>query len=383
MSAFEQVESHSVDTDKPQIDVATDVATPIKPEVNASAPARGAQQQCMVTPFQPLDDQKLADPHQCIHELNRQYAMVNVSGKALIVDTFADPPTYSSKQDFYDFLANQVITLNQVEIPLAHYWFKHKDRRQYLSGIVFDPSRQNTPGEYNLWKGWAVSSEATKSCQRFLWHLEHVICDGDPVCFHYFLDWLAKMVQEPQTLPGVAICLLSDQGTGKGLMMSYLHKIVGSHYKHISNKEQLLGRFTGQLEDALLVFADELHWEAKKGDTGILKTLITEKVRMMENKHMKPYHVKNCIHLIIASNERWAIPAEMGDRRFFVLDVSDKKKGDHSYFSRLSQEMNNGGPEALLHFLQQRDITGFNPSQFPKTAARVDLTWSRFSGHPS
>lgn len=320
----------------------------------------------------PLDDSKLRDPSQCIAELNRRYGVAKVKGKVFVLDTMSKPIDLLSKQAFLDLFANRKVSKGQESIPLGPYWFTHEQRRQYLNGIVFDPSGQQTSDVYNLWRGWSVHPDSSESCDLFLWHLRHIICGDDEKCFEYLLDWLAQMVQEPWIPPGVAVCLLSDQGTGKGVFMNYIGKIPGQHYKPIIDKQQLLGQFTGQLEDAILVFADELYWDGKKGDTGILKGLITEKTRMMEKKYMEPFPVMNCVHLVIASNEKWAIPAEMGDRRFFVLKVSEEKKGDSAYFKALAHEMESGGPQALLHLLLNRDISSFTPGQFPKTAARVD-----------
>ena len=60
-------------------------------------------------------------------------------------------------------------------------------------------------------------------------------------------------------------------------------------------------------------------WTGNKSDAGILKALITEPTRFMEKKFADAIQVKNCTHLIFASNEIWAIPAESTDRRYCRL----------------------------------------------------------------
>lgn len=320
-----------------------------------------------------LDPAKLKDRIHCVQELNKRYALAKVKTKTFVLDEIATPPDMLNKSDFLDLYANKTVRLGpKDEQNLGHYWFTHPDRREYLDGMVFDPSGANSPDQYNLWRGFAVKPDPNLSCGRILAHIDEVICSKDTVCYEYLLDWLALMVQKPESPPGVAICLLSGQGTGKGLFAQYIGKLLGPHYKHILDKGKLLGRFTGQLEDAVFVFADELDWNGDKRDTGILKGLITEQTRMMERKYVEAFEVKNCIHLLIASNERWAVPAEMDDRRFFVLEVSERRKGDTTYFSALVAEMDNGGPSAFLALLRNRDISSFDPRQFPKTAARVD-----------
>ena len=92
----------------------------------------------------------------------------------------------------------------------------------------------------------------------------------------------------------------------------------------------------------------------------------------MEKKFADAVSVKNCTHLVVASNEKWAVPAEISDRRFFVLDVSNSRKNDHQYFESFAAEMQSGGPCGLLSFLQQRDISAFKASCFPSTPARLN-----------
>jgi hypothetical protein len=321
------------------------------------------------TPFNP---DNLTNLFLCIDELNKRYALVNAGNKIVVVDEYADGLCALTKQAFFDLYANKSVSVGKTELTAAQHWFKSPNRRQYLDGFVFDPSCSAPPGKYNLWRGFDVEPDSSKSCQRLLTHLQQIICDEDKVCYEYFLDWLALLVQKPDQLPGVAICLISEQGSGKGVTLKYIGKLFGRHYKQINNKSQLLGKFTGQLEDAVLVFADELHWENdSKAETGMLKGLITEETRMMERKYAEPIPVKNCVHLVIASNEPWAIPAELGDRRFFVLQASSATIGDTRYFSDIVSEMDDGGSEALLAHLLNRDISSFVPGKFPKTAARV------------
>lgn len=318
-----------------------------------------------------LDLSKLGAPASCMSEMNRYYALANAKSKVVIIQVNKDGFDILTTAAFKDMFANKYVIEGKKSIPVGDFWFKHADRREYLGGIAFDPSQAAIYGKFNLWKGLAVEPDSNKSCELFLDHLESVICSSNRECYEYMLDWCALLVQKPHVIPGVAICLLSEQGTGKGLLATYLGKLLGNHYKAITNKSHMLGQFTGPLENAVLVLADELHWDGSSSDSGMLKSLLTESTRMMEKKYLDPIPVKNCVHLIIASNEDWAIPAEIGDRRFFVLGVSPAQIGNTHYFDSLINEMNNSGPQGLLAFLQARDVSSFVPMKFPMTAARV------------
>jgi len=56
-------------------------------------------------------------------------------------------------------------------------------------------------------------------------------------------------------------------------------------------------------------------------------------------------------------NKDWAWPTELGDRRALILDVPTTYKGNTQYFDAFRHQLLHGGPEALLAFLQQRQIT--------------------------
>ena len=318
-----------------------------------------------------LDPARLRDPDRCVAELNRRYAVVNFGSQVLIADEFNETHPFLNEGTFHSLHANVMVQVGQRWQSVSRHWFSHPDRRQYLKGMVFEPGGSPPPGYYNLWKGFAVAVDAQASCDLFLEHVRDVICNGDPDCYEYVLNWLALMIQRPGFLPGVALCLLSGQGTGKGQFVEYLGKIVGRYFKQYSDPGHLFGQFTAHLDDALLVYADEMRWHGKSGESSLLKTMVTEKTRASERKHGAVQQVKNCIHLIIASNEDWAVPAEVDDRRFFVLEVSGHRVGDFAYFEQLAGERDNGGPEALLHLLQTRDISTFNPRDFPRTRARL------------
>jgi hypothetical protein len=78
---------------------------------------------------------------------------------------------------------------------------------------------------------------------------------------------------------------------------------------------------------------------------------------------------RNSLHLILSSNNDWVIPAGADARRFFVLDVASTHMRDFDYFAAIAAEMDNGGREALLDLLMQRDLSKFNVRSVPLTSA--------------
>lgn len=78
---------------------------------------------------------------------------------------------------------------------------------------------------------------------------------------------------------------------------------------------------------------------------------------MIERKGIDPRMSINCVHLLLTSNEERAVPKEVGDTRFAVFKVLPTRKGDHAYWDRMFDELENGGYERLLHELLSWDIS--------------------------
>jgi hypothetical protein len=100
--------------------------------------------------------------------------------------------------------------------------------------------------------------------------------------------------------------------------------------------------------------------------------LVTEEQLVIERKGIDAEPQPNFVHLIMASNERWVVPAGAWDRRFFVLDVSKEHMRDTAYFQRIQSQMDNGGREALLHMLMNLDLSDFEVRAVPKTRALIE-----------
>ena len=157
---------------------------------------------------------------------------------------------------------------------------------------------------------------------------------------------------------------------GKGQFIRNFGSLFGRHFVQIAKAEQITGKFNASCSGKVVIFADEAFWAGDKASLGALKVMITEPTLRIERKGVDAITEPNFIHLYMASNEEWHTPAGFHERRFFVLKVSDAKRQDHDYFSKIVEEMENGGREALLAFLLARPITPERRKQLreaPKT----------------
>lgn len=315
-------------------------------------------------------------PETWVHSMNERHGVVMTGGKTFILNMETDPHTgqrdmsLSHKTDFLLRYAHKTIGEGKTVKNIATAWLEHPERREYPDGIVFAPNR-HVRRAYNLWQGFAVEPKEG-DCSLYLDHIKENIAQGDEMINRYFLFWMAQCVQKPDKRPGVAIVLRGKQGTGKSLFATQFGKLFGKHFVHVQHQKHLLGNFNAHLKEALVVFADEAFWAGDKASEGALKAMVTEEQLPIEYKGKDAFYVQNNIHLLIASNHDWVVPAGPEERRFAVFDMGDKYMQDHGYFEKLVQQMEQGGREALLHFLLNYELTGVNLREFPQTQALME-----------
>jgi phage/plasmid-associated DNA primase len=227
-----------------------------------------------------------------------------------------------------------------------------------------------------LWRGFAVEPKPGDwSLMRH--HILHVICSGVVEHGEYLLNWIARLLQHPNIAGEVAIVLRGGKGVGKGILGRWIAKAFGQHGIQIFHSAQLVGRFNEHLRDCVFLFADEAFYAGDKQHEGALKGLVTEPFLPIEGKYQRVVLVPNMLHLILASNNDWVIPASSDERRYCALDVADTRCGDLAYFAAIEDQMRKGGLAAMLHDLLARDISGFEVRQVPQTEAlRIQKTLS-------
>jgi hypothetical protein len=205
--------------------------------------------------------------------------------------------------------------------------------------------------------------------------IRDVLVDGVEDHYEYVLNWLAYMVQHPSRAAEVAMCFKGEKGTGKGTLGRAAAMLAGAHGLHISSPEHLVGRFNSHLQNCICLFADEAFWAGDKAGEAKLKQLVTEPTIAYEGKGRDAVMGKNHVHIIMAANGDWVVPAGLdGERRFAVFQVNSSRRGDKAFFKALNHQMYHaGGIEAMLFDLLARDIEGWAPrDEVPATSALVD-----------
>ncbi len=256
-------------------------------------------------------------------------------------------------------------------------FLEHPNRKQYIDGVVFEPSSYlggiETPAmihgnKLNLWQGYGVEA-IEGSCNAIHEHIKAVICDNDEIAYGYLLNWIARGLQTPAENGQVAVALRGNKGSGKSTLGKLLIKLYGAHGLQIADNRFLIGNFNAHMQDCCFLFADEAFFAGNPAHENVLKGIITEPTIMIERKGIDAVVMKNRLKILMSSNSDWVTPASADERRYFVLDVPDTKIGDIKYFKALHQAIEN--PlivGAFLNEMLHRNLSAFNVSAVPETS---------------
>lgn len=326
-----------------------------------------------------------------LNEISNNYALVTVGGKVLVAFSqkgdFGDQVEFLRPLDFkarmggcgtiygWKKVKGKLVAANPIDTATA--WLNWSRLRRYNDGVTFAPGEGDQGSRLNLWQGYAVRAKHG-DVSVWLEHLERVICNGDKANARYLLQYLAHMVQRPQEKPSVSVTLRTEgKGAGKDLFLKPLLTMFGRHAILLNDTNQVTGRFNAVLEGKILITLNEarIHSEDQLQK---FKTVISEPTAPIERKGVDIMNVRNFARLISTTNHDDAIKVEKGERRQFMLACSEEfahREGDiehdavrEAYFGPLAKFAQGKGPAYLLDYLQNVDLSGFNPHKAPATA---------------
>jgi Family of unknown function (DUF5906) len=324
-----------------------------------------------------------------VDELNLRHAVVNFGGKTVIADTSGSEIQFFRFLDFLGLYANKYPPLKfqegdeKKQPTVAELWWRHPERREYLCpGVVFEPSAnlQTRLGALNLWRGFAVEPKPD-DWSLMKTHILTVLAAGNEDHARYILDWMAYCVQHPERQAEVALSFQGEPGCGKGVVWRHFGGLFGPHFRHFNDPDQITGRFNGNLGQSVFVLLDEALWGGDRRAEGKLKALITEPTLQIERKGLERMEVPNRLSIVACSNEDWAVPVGLGDRRWACFGCDNRwsyknatQAERKAHFDPLYAQMANGGQAAMLFDLLRRKVTaGDIRDNAPNTVEKARL----------
>jgi hypothetical protein len=256
------------------------------------------------------------------------------------------------------------------------------------SAAVYEPGQGEWVGtKFNMYKPSACTPLAEPPRQ-IADHIRYLIPDARER--RLFVDYLAWMVQHPDRKLQFALLLVGRGGTGKSWLSGLIEVLFGRHNVTVLPKGQSIAdRFDASAENKQAIFIDELVPNGKDDLAQAVAPLITQPNVWIERKGIQKFEVPNRVNLIAVSNHPNAIKITADNRRWLVVRTTDDVRftdddgqptpETQSYYDRLyklTPEDRTPTDEArrLLHFLQHRDLSGFNgQSLAPMTEAKREV----------
>ena len=250
---------------------------------------------------------------------------------------------------------------------------------EYMGGLILDPARP--PGgqpdqTWNIWPGLPFpettrcSARPTGSWRRLRQHMLDNICAGDWSLFKYLKRYMARLIQHPERRGEVSLVLRSDEeGVGKGrLIWSLARLLPDQHVAYYSTAADLFGQYNKKLATSVLAILDEATFAGDRRQVGHLQTIITEPRIGVNEKYEPRIELANRLHLILSTNQAWAVSASRTARRYAVFKVAPHQLQNRPYFDAIDAELcanDNSGYRRMKHDLLHMNLTGWDHTRTP------------------
>lgn len=242
--------------------------------------------------------------------------------------------------------------------------------------ITFYPSTELTK-DLNTFTGFIGSIKQPNSDNidftPILDHTKFVICKGNDEHYNYFMNWLTHIFQSPHKKTDVVPVLVGEQGVGKSILFEkfIVPFVMGVQYsKTVDSIETVLEKHFNLSETLLLIFEEALFAGHKK-EANTLKHKITGKQTIVNEKFKDIREVESFLNMCIISNHDHCIPLEIGDRRYFPLKCDDMRKGDLTYFDKMTELFNPQTGHAFYNYLMSRKLEPIRTP--PMTALKQEI----------
>lgn len=274
------------------------------------------------------------------------------------------------RDEVWDYEQSKFIKLDKLRPfwgkGVVDMWLESPKRKSATEDqLVFIPSGRAPEGCINMFKGWPIKPDASKSCHLIVEHLNN-LCGRDYEIFDWVTKWLAYPLQHPGAK--MHTCLIfygSAQGTGKNLFFEQImQRIYGPLYSDTINQAMLQSSFNAWLSHKLYCVGDEVVASADRRILkNQLKTMITGLYHQLNEKNIAGWKEPNLTNFVFLSNEDQPLLLDMLDRRHMCVIVNQSHPQD--YFDALAAEMESGGVEAFYQYLLDYPLQDFAPSTKP------------------
>ncbi|PPC93910.1 MAG: hypothetical protein CTY33_05905 [Methylotenera sp.] len=255
------------------------------------------------------------------------------------------------------------------QITVSKKWMTDPRRRQH-KGIVTRPDQPEvtSDGYLNNWQGFAVEpslGDVTPFTNLYSYMF------GDE---KYPLTWLGHLVQNPGIKMYPSLVIWSpEEGVGKNLFFEAVQNLFPPEHATVISQSEVEDDFSGWIPGTVFAIADEIKAARSDKVRDKLKIWSTATTLRTHDKGQPKRVVPNLLNLVFLSNHADGMHLTDTDRRFFIWEVTAKPL-PQNMIDEFVKWRGENGLSYLLHYLQNIDISGFNPKgRSPITQAKVDM----------
>lgn len=317
-----------------------------------------------------------------VEEMVRRFAYINEGG--IVIDIATPKKIFKNFSDFDNAYAasRTYVQESRRKFNNAFLW-KQNHRRKTFDTLTFKPGGQlnvlnpNGVPSLNLWRPRGKVIKPADFEVLILTFLDHVHwLFGDMT--QGLLDWLAHLEQKPGQLPHHHyLHTAKHHGMGRNWVMGVLARVWRGY---VAPAFDLMGTlesgFNGRLSQCLLACVDEinetggLQWK----HANALRQLLTADQREINPKYGRRWVEYVYTRFLLFSNHGDALPLGQEDRRIIVVECEQEPKTEWYYKQLYDLLENHEFIASVIVYLQERDITGFNPGmRAPMTEAKRKL----------
>lgn len=182
------------------------------------------------------------------------------------------------------------------------------------------------------------------------------------------MRWLATLIARPDIRMAYGLLLISEsQGIGKSTLGSnVLAPLVGPNNTGFPGESDINSDYTDWVAMKRLAVISEIYSGASWKIYHRLKSIVTDKEIMVNEKYMRQYTIDNWCHILACSNSMRALKIEQDDRRWFYPECAEVPWPEEK-FTAFRQWLVSGGLSIIKHWAQ-----GFGDYVSP--AARAPMT---------
>ena len=216
---------------------------------------------------------------------------------------------------------------------------------------------------------------------KWLEHVERIYPDDH----EHVILWLAHRVQRPEEKINHALVLGGDQGIGKDAIIEPVKRAIGPWNFQEANPQQVLGQFNSFVKAIILRISEirDLGDYNRNEFYNRMKsfTAAPPDVLRCDEKNIREYSVFNVCSVIETTNYRAGeglyLPPD--DRRHYVTWSPCKRTDfDKTYWDDLWGYYDRGGDRHVAAYLQNLDLSGFNPKAPPP---RTEAFWATVNAY--